>query len=124
MADEIAMSGGCGTGMTDPAAADADATAALPAIAGLESYWARKTRRAPPDEGSRQPADRILLDTFGIGIEQMHEYCRAAPDFGAFCDWIAATAGPPDPERLARYHAWLAGDPPPPTTARRIQAIE
>src|SRR5688572_19702534 len=109
--------------MTDQPPADTEAT--FPLVAGLESYWARKTRRAPPDDGSNWMADRILLDTLGLGIEQVHDFaCHAAPDFAAFRRWIAAVAGPPDPERLARYHAWLAGAPAPPETARRIRAIE
>lgn len=97
---------------------------ALADIPGLESYWARKTRRSPSD-GSGWMADRILLDTLRLGIEQTHEYLgRSSPDLESFRDWIVATAGRPDRERLDRYAAWLAGAEMPEATARRIRAIE
>jgi hypothetical protein len=96
----------------------------LPEIAGLESYWARKTRRAPRDGASHWMADRILLDTLGLGIEQTHFFLGAAPDFAAFRQWTLATAGPPDPERLDRYHAWLAGAPVPAATSARLDASD
>ena len=46
------------------------------------------------------------------------------PSLPAFRDWIVATVGRPDPDRIARYHAALAGDPPPPTTAAALAAID
>ena len=98
---------------------------ALPYVPGLESFWARKTRRSPPDDGSAWVADRILLDMLGLGIEQTHEFLgRSAPDLDFFRGWIVATAGQPDLERLERYAAWLAGAEMPEATARRIRAIE
>jgi hypothetical protein len=96
----------------------------LPEIAGLESYWARKTGRAPRDGASHWMADKIILDMLGIGIEQAHECLGRMPDFEAFRQWILATAGPPDRARLDRYHAWLAGAPPPAAAAARLQAID
>jgi hypothetical protein len=102
----------------------------LSEIAGLESYWARKSRRSPPagaaEHCARQwMADRILLDMLGIGIEQAHGFLgRGAPNFAAFMQWILATAGPPEQERVDRYHAWLAGESPPPNTARRLRTID
>jgi hypothetical protein len=98
---------------------------ALPDVPGLESYWARKTRRSLPGDGSAWMADKILLDALGLGIEQTHEYLgRSDPDLESFRDWIVATAGQPDRERLDRYAAWLAGAEMPVATARRIRAIE
>ena len=81
---------------------------------------------APPEEEPRQwIADLILLDLLGLGIEQVNRWLAAsAPDFPAFQRWILATAGPPDPAQVDRYHAWLAGAPPPPATAARLRAIE
>ena len=37
---------------------------------------------------------------------------------------MLATAGRPDPEKRARYHAWLAGEPTPPATRDRLAAID
>ncbi|HEY5722625.1 MAG TPA: phytanoyl-CoA dioxygenase family protein [Allosphingosinicella sp.] len=97
---------------------------ALPDVPGLESYWSRYTRRSPPGDGSAWMADRILLDVLGLGIEQAHEYLRSDPDFESFRDWIVATAGRPDRERLERYAAWLAGAEMPERTAWRIRSID
>ena len=96
----------------------------LPEIAGLESFWARKTRRAPPQAGSNWMADKILVDMLGLGIEQTHVFLSRAPEFAAFRQWILATVGPPERGRLDRYHAWLAGAAPPAATSARLRAIE
>ncbi|MBO9713591.1 MAG: phytanoyl-CoA dioxygenase family protein [Sphingomonas sp.] len=70
-------------------------------------------------------ADRLILDGLGLGLEQAMRYLRLeAPELAEFEAWIVATAGEPDPETVARYHAWLDGLPPPPTTAARIAAID
>ncbi|MDO7841045.1 phytanoyl-CoA dioxygenase family protein [Sphingomonas immobilis] len=91
-------------------------------VRGLEDFWARRTGRAPP--GPLTMAERILLDARGLGLEQVLTYLRDWPDFATFAAWIAATAGPPDAERIARYHAWLAGDPVPEATRVRLAAID
>lgn len=102
----------------------------LPEVAGLESYWARQTRRAPPAgapgaDPRQWMADLILLDLLGIGTEQVHRFLAAsASDFVDFQRWILATAGPPEREQVDRYHAWLAGAPAPAATAARLRAIE
>lgn len=104
--------------------ADALAARSLREVPGLESYWARKTRRAPADP-AHWMADKMLLDTLGLGIEQTHQFLgRTAPDFDAFRQWIVSVAGLPDPERLDRYRAWLDSAAPPAATAARLQAIE
>jgi hypothetical protein len=91
-------------------------------VQGLEAFWARRTGSAP--SGALTMAERILLDARGLGLEQALTYLRDRPDFATFEAWIAATAGPPDAERIARYHAWLAGEQPPEATQARLAAIE
>ncbi|KQT47923.1 phytanoyl-CoA dioxygenase [Methylobacterium sp. Leaf456] len=72
-----------------------------------------------------QMADRILLDLLGLGIEQAYRHLgQTRPDFDAFADWVVATAGPPNSEKIARYNAWVAGDPVPEATARALAAID
>lgn len=90
-------------------------TAADPAVRGLDALWAERTFQlgapiVPPAQA------RLLLDTLGLGIEQVATYLRDRPDFATFAAWVRATAGVQDPAKVARYHAWLAGDPPPPAT--------
>ncbi|HEV2817174.1 MAG TPA: phytanoyl-CoA dioxygenase family protein [Allosphingosinicella sp.] len=95
-------------------------TSAFPRIAGLEAL---RLRRA--DNARDRMAERILLDTLGLGREQTLAWlARERPGAAQFRAWILATAGPPDPEALARYHAWLAGAAMPEATARRLAAIE
>ena len=89
----------------------------------LHDFWASRTFRAGAVP-LPLPQARILLDTIGIGIEQVAVRLRDRPDFSAFVDWILATAGPPDAEKVARYHAWLDGDAMPPATRDRLAAID
>jgi hypothetical protein len=93
-------------------------------IAGLRPLWARATGRAPADDAEAPVAMRPLLDTLGLGLEQTlrHLGCQR-PDFPAFAAWILATAGSPDPERVARYQAWCEGAPPPASEALRQAAV-
>lgn len=96
----------------------------LPEVRGLHDYWEEKTWRV---HEARMPGmqARILLDMLGLGLEQTITYLgRERPDFAAFEAWIVATAGAPDPDSLARYHAWLDGAPLPEATSRRLRAIE
>lgn len=95
----------------------------LSGVQGLHDFWASRTFR-PGAASLPQPQTRILLDTLGVGIEQVATFLRDRPDFAAFEAWIVATAGPPDPEKLARYHAWLAGEPMPRATRDRLAAID
>ena len=100
-----------------------DVPTALPEIRGLENLWAHYTGRpqAVPMH-DRQP--RLLLDVLGLGLEQtITRLGNDRPDWPAFQDWVVATAGPPDPLKIARYHAWLDGVPPPEAVRRRLQAI-
>lgn len=93
-------------------------------IRGIEDYWARATFRAPRVR-DRIMADTILRDVLGIGIEQAATHlANARPDYPQFEAWVIATAGMPDPERVARYNAWHDGAPPPAATAARMAAID
>ncbi|WP_294049742.1 phytanoyl-CoA dioxygenase family protein [Sphingomonas sp.] len=98
--------------------------AAMPEVRRLHGYWERRVthRPSPPEEWM---ADKLLLDTLGLGLEQTLQFLgRERPDFEAFRRWIVATAGPPDPVTLARYHAAIAGAPPPPQVAARLARID
>lgn len=81
-------------------------------IRGLRAFWALTARRDSPGDGRPLPV-RPLLDTLGLGLEQtMSHVARTQPDWDAFIAWIDATAGPPDPVRVARYNDWYDGAPP------------
>jgi hypothetical protein len=93
-------------------------------ISGLEDFWARMTRRAPP-RADAMAADRLLRDALGVGIEQVAAVLgQQTPSLEDFEAWLLQTAGPPDPDRLGRYHAWLAGEPPPAAIRRRLAVID
>lgn len=101
-----------------------DTPALLPEISGLADYWALATGRAST-RAVPEMQRRILLDTLGLGIEQTVGHLgQQRPDFPAFAAWIVETAGAPDPDALARYHACLDGAMLPATERRRQQAID
>jgi hypothetical protein len=92
-------------------------------VRGVEDFWARCTGRAP--NRPVEMADRLMLDTLGLGIEQaMTHLFQSRPELGDFENWVLEAAGTPDPETVARYHAWLDGVPPPEATQRRLAAID
>lgn len=92
-------------------------------VFGLEGFWARGTGRATPR--ALDIADRMLLDTLGLGLEQTLTYLREArPLIDAFEAWIVEVAGTPDASTVARYHAWLEGAPPPEEVQHRLRAVE
>jgi hypothetical protein len=96
----------------------------FPEIRRLHRYWERRVhyQPSPPEEWM---ADHMLRDALGLGIEQIEQYlAEKQPDFAGFCRWIAATAGPPDPLTIARYHAVLDGAAPPPAIAARLAEID
>jgi hypothetical protein len=96
----------------------------FPGIRGLRTYWERRRAHlsSPPGDWI---ADKLLLDALGLGLEQTVRYLgEEEPDFDAFCRWILATAGPPEPLTIARYHAALDDAPPPPEIAARLVAID
>lgn len=66
-----------------------------------------------------------MLDVLGLGLEQTLTYLGdERPDFAAFRAWILQTAGEADPVKVARFHAWLDGAPPPEAVVRMLQAID
>lgn len=86
----------------------------LAEVHGLHDLWA----------GAPTVPARPLLDTLGLGLEQtMTHLGRERPGREAFAAWIVATAGPPDPDRLARWHAWVDGRPVPPVEAAHQAAV-
>jgi Phytanoyl-CoA dioxygenase (PhyH) len=92
-------------------------------IAGLRLLWARATGREPAGAAA-DVALRPLLDTLGLGLEQtLRHLALERPGFPAFAAWILATAGSPDPDRIARYDAWCAGTAPPAWEAARQAAV-
>lgn len=95
----------------------------LAEVQGLHRLWASRTRQ-PGAEPLPAMQQRILLDALGLGIEQTARQFGLQPDYATFEDWILATAGPPDPARLARYHAWLAGDPAPAQTRALLDTVD
>lgn len=96
---------------------------ALADIRGIATYLDRLSGRA--QERLPEHQWRMLLDTLGLGIEQaMQHIGRTRPDPASFADWVIATAGPPDPNRVARYHAALDGTPLPAATAARLAEID
>lgn len=96
--------------------------AELATIRDLDRYWAEATFRAPRSLSRIQA--RILLDVLGLGVEQTSVYLGLQPDYATFQAWVLATAGPPDADRVERYHAWLDNAPPPHTTAERLARVE
>lgn len=90
---------------------------------GLRQLWATATRLADPGPGPAVPA-RLLLDTLGLGLEQTLTHLgQHRPGWDELEEWVVATAGPPDPARVARWHAWLDGAPPPPAEVERQARI-
>src|SRR3569623_2675741 len=69
------------------------------------------------------PPLRPLLDSIGLGLEQVITYLRVQPDWATFASWVTATAEPLDRDRIARYHAWYDGAPPPAAAVARQAAV-
>jgi len=93
-------------------------------IRGLEDLWARHTFRSQA-QPTRASGLRPMLDVLGLGLEQTLTYLgNERPDFAAFQAWILDMAGEPDPLKVARFHAWLDGAPPPDKVAHALRAID
>lgn len=100
------------------------ATTDLSAIRGFDALWAQLTFRAPRVVPPGQ-TERMLLDTLGLGLEQAIQHLgRERPERAEFEGWVLATAGAPDLEAIARYHAWLDGAPLPQDWQARVDAID
>ena len=69
--------------------------------------------------------DMRLLDTLGLGLEQGLGYLAAAkPDLEQLEAWVLATAGLPDPLRVARFNAVAEGAPYPNAVRRWLASID
>ncbi|GAA5785009.1 phytanoyl-CoA dioxygenase family protein [Chitiniphilus shinanonensis] len=103
-----------------------DITAPLPdraeigalGVCQLKRLWARLSAlhrgKVWPVDAEEGQLDRLALHGVGIGLEQaLGHLGRQMPDFAAFERWIADTAGPLDPARVARLNAALLGRPAP-----------
>lgn len=93
----------------------------------LKRMWSytdalRRGVRLPPYTEVR--ADHLVLDAIGVGFEQGLVQLGRVSSFDAFEDWVETITGGLDPERVARVNAALAGDPPPPATARELARID
>lgn len=93
-------------------------------IRGFETLWTQLTFRAPR-QVPRGQTERMLLDALGLGLEQAIQHLgQERPELAEFEAWVLATAGVPDPDTIARYHAWLDGAPLPESTSVRVAAID
>lgn len=100
------------------------ATYDFSAIRGFEMLWTQLTFRAPR-QVPRDQTERMLLDALGVGLEQAIQHLgQERPELAEFEAWVLATAGAPDPDTIARYHAWLDGAPLPESTSVRVAAID
>lgn len=94
------------------------------AIRGFETLWTQLTYREPRIMPGDQ-TERMLLDALGLGLEQAIQHLgQARPELAEFEDWVLATAGPPDPEAIARYHAWLDNAPLPEGVRALVDSID
>ncbi len=106
-----------------PPEAEAEAAAVIAGVRGLHDLWAAVTGAAEPVEPRPVPVP-MMLATLGLGVAQVMTHLgEQQPGWADLTSWIAATAGPPDPDRVARWHAWLDGDPPPPSERDRQAAV-
>lgn len=91
-------------------------------VEGFAPFWEGSVRRkGGVTLGMPQ---RIMLDALGLGLEQTLRRLAERPGLEEFSDWVLATAGPPDAERIARYHAHIANAPLPEATRARLAAID
>ena len=104
---------------------------AVPSLIGvphLHRLWsrtmdARTGRAAGPNREWHM--DEVALHGLGVGLEQALPFLlKTGPSFEVFERWILDTAGAPEPERVARINAALAGDPIPEATRRWFEAVE
>lgn len=93
-------------------------------IRGFEALWAQLTFRAPRQVPQDQ-TERMLLDALGLGLEQAIQHLgQDRPELAEFKAWVLTTAGPPAPEAIARYNAWLDGAQLPESVQARIDAVD
>lgn len=93
-------------------------------VRGLHDLWSTTTGRGTTRREPRPVPTRPLLDTLGLGLEQtMGHLGRRRPGWDELTAWVLATAGPPDPARVERWHAWLDDRPVPSIEAARQAAV-
>ncbi|MGY4396523.1 hypothetical protein ACVWZA_001703 [Sphingomonas sp. UYAg733] len=98
-------------------------TTSLDHVRGLPTYWASLTGRSAESLPYKQW--RMLLDTLGLGIEQVMTHVGSQrPDYNGFVDWVVEIGGLPDPITVARYNAEVDGIAPPPAASERLAAID
>jgi len=96
-------------------------------IRHLERLRSRLTARPRPLAANDLDIhlDVRLLDTLGLGLEQALGYIAAAePDLEQLEAWVLATAGLPDPLRVARFNAVAEGAPYPNAVRRWLASID
>ena len=112
---------------TAPSLAPANETGAL-GLYQLKRLWSRNMAarhgRLVPTTTHDRHLDLLVIHASGLGLEQTMDYLgRNAPSFEEFERWVLATTGGIDPQRVARINAAIAGDPPPPETARWLAEV-
>ena len=94
------------------------------AVRGLDDYRQRVLAARVPT-AREACADKVLLSAIGIGIgEVLPMLHQDRPDFASFCRWIEDRAGPPAPQAIARFHAWLDGEPASGLARAELDAIK
>jgi hypothetical protein len=93
----------------------------------LKRLWSRAMagRRGRPPGGAPEPQlDCLVIHAVGLGLEQaMQHLYRTGPAFEEFEGWILATAGPVDPDQVARINAVVTGSKCPPEVQKRLDAV-
>lgn len=72
-----------------------------------------------------QHLDRLVIDALGLGLQQTTKYLYLnTPTFSEFEEWVVATAGRPERDRIDRLNADIAGIPYPEHIRRSLEAVE
>lgn len=94
----------------------------------LKRLWARKMAARQgrgPQHNPEEVVERVVMDGLGVGLEQYLPYLlRTGASFEEFEQWILATTGGVEPERVARINAAVTGRPAPEATQRWLAEIE
>lgn len=95
-------------------------TGDIRSVRGFADLWAGATGIGRP----RRPVPlRPLLDTLGLGLEQVMTHLAGRPTLDSFAAWAQATASNGDDAAITRYHAWYDGAGPPPAERARQAAV-
>jgi hypothetical protein len=113
--------------VSSPASLAPSAAAGGLGVCHLERLWsaamlARRGRQ--PERPGDEDLDRVVMNALGLGLHQTLRYLlETGPSFAEFEAWIVATAGPPDPDRVARLNADVLGTEPPERVRRRLDEL-